>query len=369
MHSKTLRTLSLVLIACAVAVTVSAAPIKFARYPHVGNGKLVFSYHNDIWVANEDGSSPVRLTAHIARDTFPRLSPDGKWVAFSSNRLGNDDVYVVPTTGGEPRQLTFNTSADTVLYWTPDGKRIIFATSLGARPFGSPLYAVPFDGGIPEPLDMDVGRYGMIKQDGSMLAFNRMAPSYWRKGYKGNAADSIWVQDLKTKQISRLTNSDPKTFRDRRHDTMPMWGADGLIYFLSERGGTFNIWKISPKGGQPTQVTFDKTDGIQYPSMSPDGKTIAYESDFGLWTLKIPDGKPKAVTVDMAFDPKLNLVDVLSSKGKPDGFAPSPDGDYVAVDYLESTDFSSTLIPPSWQSAFSISTPRCSRRSTARSDS
>ena len=48
-----------------------------------------------------------------------------------------------------------------------------------------------------------------ISPDGSMLAFNRKSPSYWRKGYKGNAADSIWVQDLKTKQISRLTNSDP----------------------------------------------------------------------------------------------------------------------------------------------------------------
>jgi tricorn protease len=330
---KRLLILALVVAVLALAGTAAAAPIKFARYPHVANGKMVFSYHNDIWIANEDGTSPVRLTAHVARDTYPRLSPDGKWVAFSSNRMGNDDVYVMPVTGGEPRQLTFHTTPDTVLYWTPDGKRIIFSCSLGARPFGSPLYTVSVDGGIPEPLDMDVARYGMMKQDGSMIAFNRVAPSYWRKGYKGNAADSIWVQDLRTKAITRLTNSDPKTFRDRRHDQMPMWGADGMIYFLSERSGVFNIWRISPKGGQPTQVTSDKDDGIQYPSMSPDGKTIAFESDFELWTLKLPDGKPKQVAVDMAFDPKLNLVDVLNSKGKPDAFHPSPDGDYAAVDY------------------------------------
>jgi len=56
----------------------SAEPIKFARYPHASQGKLVFSYHGDIWIANENGSNPQRLTAHIARDTFPRLSPDGK---------------------------------------------------------------------------------------------------------------------------------------------------------------------------------------------------------------------------------------------------------------------------------------------------
>ena len=87
----------------------AAEPIKFARYPHVSQGKLVFSYHGDIWIANENGSNPVRLTAHVARDTFPRLSPDGRWVAFTSDRFGNDDVFVIPAAGGEPKQLTFST--------------------------------------------------------------------------------------------------------------------------------------------------------------------------------------------------------------------------------------------------------------------
>ena len=333
MHMKASRVLLVLAIVCGIAAAASAAPIKFARYPQVANGKLVFSYHNDIWIANADGGNPVRLTAHIARDTFPRLSPDGKWVAFSSNRMGNEDVFLIPVTGGEPRQLTFNTSNDTVQNWTPDGKRIIFTSALGARPFGSPLYTVSIDGGIPEPLDMDVAVNGMMKQDGSMIAFNRIGPSYWRKGYKGNAAASIYVQDLKTKQITRLTNDDPKTFRDRRHDVCPMWGADGMIYFVSERDGIFNIWKISPKGGQPVQVTSHRDDGVQFPSMSPDGKTIAYENNFELWTLAVPGGSPKRVTVDMEFDEKLNAIDVLTSKGKSDGFHPSPDGDYVAVDY------------------------------------
>ena len=79
-----------------VATTAMAEPVKFARYPHVSQGKLVFSYHGDIWIANENGSNPVRLTAHVARDTFPRLSPDGRWVAFTSDRFGNADVFVVP---------------------------------------------------------------------------------------------------------------------------------------------------------------------------------------------------------------------------------------------------------------------------------
>ncbi len=120
------------------AAPTAAEPIKFARYPHASHGKLVFSYHGDIWVANEDGSNPVRLTAHVARDTFPRISPDGRWVAFSSDRFGNDDVFVIPITGGEPRQLTFNTTGDTVLNWMPDGKGILMATSRAVSPWRSP---------------------------------------------------------------------------------------------------------------------------------------------------------------------------------------------------------------------------------------
>ena len=58
------------------ATFASAEPIKFARYPHVSQGKLVFSYHGDIWIANENGSNPQQLTTHVARDVFPRLSPD-----------------------------------------------------------------------------------------------------------------------------------------------------------------------------------------------------------------------------------------------------------------------------------------------------
>jgi tricorn protease len=317
----------------AVAAVALAAPVKFARYPHVSGGKLVFAYHGDLWIANADGTRPVRLTAHVSRNTFPRLSPDGKSVAFTSNRMGNDDVWVIPAAGGEARQLTFHSTADTVLYWTPDGKRIIFASNRSARPFGSPLYTVSVDGGLPEPLPMDVGSNGMIKQDGSTVAFNRLGARYWRKGYQGNASDDIYIQDLKTKKITQLTGTNLQAFRTKRQSVNPMWGADGMIYFSSERDGIFNIWKIATTGGEPTQVTFHKQDGVQFPSMSPDGKTIAYENEFELWTLTVPGGSPKKVSIDLEYDPKENLVQFVQSKGRVDGFAPSPEGDYAAIDF------------------------------------
>jgi len=313
--------------------TLADSPIRFVRTPHLSNdGQLAFSYHGDLWVSGADGSHPRRLTAHVARDHSARFSPDGNWIAFSSNRMGNDDVWVVSPDGGEPRQLTFHTTGDTVLGWTPDGAGVLFATSRGADPWGSPMHVVSLEGGLPEPLAMDRGASGMIRQDGGMVAFNRMGVRYWRKGYKGNANADVWVQDLKSGDIRQLTDVDGDGFREHVQDAHPMWGADGKIYFLSERSGVFNIWRIASSGGDPEQVTFHTEDGVQSPSMRPDGGAIAYENDFEVWRLDVPTGEPVKIPIHLDFDPKQNLVEYLEVDGEADGFAPSPDGERVAVD-------------------------------------
>src|SRR5215831_12340780 len=89
--------LSLFALAFAFAVApAAAAPVRLARHPDYHAGKVTFSYLGDIWTANEDGSDPHRLTDNIGREVYPRFSPDGKWIAFSSNRYGNYDVFVMP---------------------------------------------------------------------------------------------------------------------------------------------------------------------------------------------------------------------------------------------------------------------------------
>jgi len=101
----------------------------------------------------------------------------------------------------------------------------------------------------------------------------------------------------------------------------------------SERDGHFNIWRIPAAGGRPVQVTTHKKDGVQFASISPDGKTVAYENEFELWTLDVPGGSPRKVTIDLEFDPKENLVDFLPSKNKADAFDPAPDGEAVAIEF------------------------------------
>src|SRR5262245_15957452 len=85
---------------------VHGAEARLVRYPHYHGGQVAFTYMGDIWTADENGKNVQRITAHRARDTTPRFSPDGQWIAFSSDREGNMDVWIVPASGGTPKQLT-----------------------------------------------------------------------------------------------------------------------------------------------------------------------------------------------------------------------------------------------------------------------
>src|SRR5215831_8793562 len=115
----------------AVERAAPAGPIKLARQPDYHAGRIAFSYLGDIWTANEDGTAVTRLTDNTAREEYPRFSPDGRWIAFSSNRYGNYDVFVVAAGGGAPKRLTFFTGNDEVVGWTRDSANVLFRSSHG----------------------------------------------------------------------------------------------------------------------------------------------------------------------------------------------------------------------------------------------
>jgi tricorn protease len=177
----------LALAALLLPTAVQARPIKIPRHPDFNGGRIVFSYLGDLWVVAEDGSNPRRLTVHTARDTNPRFSPDGKWIAFSSDRYGNPDVFVMPSDGGEARQLTFHSAADTVVGWSRDSRRVMFTSARGlVYPGVASLYEVSIEGGLEEPLPTDWGAWGSYSPDGRQLAFNRHPMVWWRKHYRGS---------------------------------------------------------------------------------------------------------------------------------------------------------------------------------------
>ena len=203
MLRKTMVALALVLVPSLMAVEA-----RLLRHPTYHKGKVAFSYLGDIWTAHEDGTAPQRLTVHRARDVYPRFSPDGRWIAFSSNRDGNYDVFVMPAAGGTPRQLTFHTGGDNVVGWTPDSRHVIFSAARGQGPFGSVanLYHVAVEGGLERRIETDWGYSGSYSPDGSKLAFNRHSPTWWRKHYRGRDRKSTRLNSSHI-QKSRMPSS------------------------------------------------------------------------------------------------------------------------------------------------------------------
>src|SRR5436305_6123207 len=130
-------------------------PIRFARTPDVSpDGRLIaFSYLGDIWVVESIGGVARPVTLHEAHDIYPVFSPDGRSLAFASNRFGSYDVSVVPVAGGRPKRLTADSATDLPVSWTPDGREVLVASNRAVTYRAtSALYTVPAAGGPVRPV-------------------------------------------------------------------------------------------------------------------------------------------------------------------------------------------------------------------------
>src|SRR4029450_5956703 len=114
-----MRHLRLSLILAVVSAAPVAAQTRMLRSPTVSEKHIAFAYANNIWIVDRTGGAARRLTSFQGETQNPKLSPDGKLVAFSAEYGGNTDVYVVATdptaaaeTGGEPKRLTSHPGAD-----------------------------------------------------------------------------------------------------------------------------------------------------------------------------------------------------------------------------------------------------------------
>ena len=323
--------------------TLAQGQARLLRHPTYANGLVAFSYLGDIWVAKDNGTEIRRLTDHVARDVYPRFSPNGSLIAFSSNRDANLDVFVVPTAGGKPRQLTFHSADDTVVGWTPDGRKIVFNSvrNKGVFPTVTTLFEVPVDGGMEQPIETDWGSWASYAPDGAKLAFTRHPGSWSRQHYRGSYAADLWVMDVAAKKFTKLDDAEYKG-----NHLWPMYGRNGDIYFVADRlpnepaikfGGpevmksVNNLWKVSEKGGRPVQVTRHTSGNLYFPSISADGKTIVYEESFGLWKLDVASGRSSEIRITIPSDVKDNDVALRVIQGEADAFSLSPSTKRAAI--------------------------------------
>ena len=108
---------------------------------------VIFAYEGDLWKANVNDGNATRLTAMQGYETSPRVSPDGKWIAFTGRQYGNGDVFVMAVNGGDVKQITYHSGNDEVTSWSWDSKSIYFNSNRMGQVAG---FKVSDDGGTPQ---------------------------------------------------------------------------------------------------------------------------------------------------------------------------------------------------------------------------
>ena len=295
-----LRRASFVLLALSLGPAlrrpVPPADTLLLRSPTVSATSVAFVYANDLWVAPRAGGEARRLTVHPGRETNPYFSPDGKWIAFTGEYDGNADVYVVSVDGGDPRRLTFHPGADVVEGWTPDGRAVLFASTRSSHSFYDRLFTVPVDGGFEEPLPMPMAERGAYSADAGRIAYNPVRNLWteetWRH-YRGGQEPFLWIFDFKTQDIDVVPH-------DNTNDTWPMWIGD-VVYFVSDRDGTMNLYGYDTKSKQVRQLTHHADFDIK--AASAGAGVIVYEQGGRLHLFDPASGATTPIAIHI--DPDL----------------------------------------------------------------
>ena len=295
--------------------------------------EIAFCYKGDIYKVAVSGGEAIRLTTQGSYESAPVWSPDGKYIAFASDRNGNFDVFVMPSEGGEARRLTTNSASETPSAFTPDGKYVLFSAAI-QDPASSALfptsamtelYRVPTQGGRTEQV---------LGTPAEMVSFNRQGTQFlyqdrkgfedeWRKHHTSSITRDVWLYDSTS---GRHTNLTDRAGEDRN----PVFSPDNSqVYFLSERdGGSFNVYAFPVNNPKEVKaITTFKTHPVRFLSVGGDG-TLCYTYDGEIYTQKA-GSKPSKVHIELTRDDENRLANLMFSRGATSA-TPSPDGKQVA---------------------------------------
>ena len=277
----------------AIVVALSLTPLMIVVE---AQAQIAFSSNRDgnleIYVMDADGGNLRRLTKNSDADTFPSWSPDGKRIVFLSDRDGHVDlqhgapipeIYVMDADGGNQQNLTNNPNADRSPSWSPDGKRIAFMSDKNGN---YDIYVMDADGSNQQSLTNHPfsDRNPSWSPDGAHIVFSARREDHFEN--KFSITHEVYVMDADGGNQRRLTEN-------RNNDWEPSWSPDGKrIAFASDRKGNiekFDIYVMDTDGGNQHNLTQHRAwDGA--PTWSPNNERIVFHSKReGNWEIYVMD--------------------------------------------------------------------------------
>ena len=299
------RLMSVLLLTAAAPMTAHAA---LPRFPQPYGDRIVFVADGNVWSVPKTGGTAERLTSAPGQDMFPRVSPDGRWIAYTEATRAGTDIWVIPATGGAARRLTYypTTEAGTggrhgpdnmVVTWTPDSKFVVYLTKRDQwNSWIQNMYKVPVDGGAPSPMPIDsaVG-LATFGPDGHTIAYNRIFRNFrtWKR-YNGGLAQQVFTYDFDTKALNQITNWSGT-------NTSPMWYGR-KIYYLSDQDShrRANIWVYDQDTKQSREITHFTDYDIDFPALG--GDAIAFQDGGKLYRIDLPSEQLSEVPISVPDD-------------------------------------------------------------------
>lgn len=312
----------------------SDAPL-WMRYPVIspdGNW-IVFTYKGDLFKVSASGGDAIQLTSSEFYEYMPVFSADGSTIAFASDRYGNFDVYTMSINGGNATRLTMNSSQDVPQCFSADGKSVQFAASrldeadMIQHPYGllGEVYEVPITGGREKQILTICAEDAKWNKKGTKMIFHdrKGYEDPMRKHHTSSVARDLWLFDKTAQNFIQLT-----TFNGE--DRNPVWNTDeSAIFFLSERSGSFNVWKMDPSApDKATAVSNFSKNPVRFLSIS-NNNTLCYGYDGEIYTQQ-PGSEPKKVNIRIALDDSKNIQKQWTASSGATEASLSPNGKEVA---------------------------------------
>lgn len=332
MKSNLITLLAAAFLFCGLQVSAQQTPL-WLRYTAISpdESTIAFCYGGDIYTVPVQGGEARILTISDAYECQPVWSPDGKMIAFSSNRYGNHDVFVIPATGGQPVRLTWYSNQDYPSDFTPDGKNIIFAASRvddaqnmqfpsGALP---ELYTVPVAGGQDKLMITTPMLWAKFSANGDKMVYQDQKgyEDDYRKHHTSSVTRDIWIYDKNSGQHQKIS-----AFAGE--DLNPVFApGDQSVFYLSEMSGTINVVKQNLSNNAVTQITSFKDHPVRHLSVGKKGM-LCYSWNGEIYTSQ-EGSDPKKVNVIMSNEGHRDLAHAVPVNGISEADV-SPNGKEIA---------------------------------------